>query len=493
MELSFEEAKSILATCPIGYYLGKGIKAELTRENATYANLAESSIHISYPNIMQAVRNSKDPDAVKVCRNLMYHEISHIILTPLDYKKGESEEIADALNIFEDERIETILNSFYMGTNFDEFKYQFNGVDPKNVPKPKDAREAFYNIVRFHSGKSMFVGEVSRIIKRYRDISRFSDSSDVYDYVAAVRSLYWNVKKYFKLEQSVNQQNQPKQQQNNPTPSLEQNEQPSKTEEEIKEEKDNEEIHENLIKSLGGRKAPEEMLKDFQEAVAKAFHKNDSALDEAIQKIFEDALRRKKNLSGNRYGYDGRIDPMRVANPNSRYKWFERDSDDRHGNGGDNIVLNLWVDCSSSFEDSEEIINDIIRSLINLEQREKRFTLNVISCSNGEKLLDRDKRFVKCDSWNWLTSNVFNIYKKVNSGYGASIQNLVVFDGSNGNASCEPNNAGFNHSNVFIISDTDNERRFRQYAPQAKKVFCHNGYAEILRDKVIETLKQMYR
>ena len=58
---------------------------------------------------------------------MLYHELSHVILTPRTIFVRRNEEERDIINIFEDERIETLLQKFYIKVDFKDFVKQFNG------------------------------------------------------------------------------------------------------------------------------------------------------------------------------------------------------------------------------------------------------------------------------------------------------------------------------------------------------------------------------
>ena len=108
MELSFARCEQILDTLPIGYYTGRriGISLDAQEETSFYSPM-EDKIIVSYPIIAhrakQMPEGANDEEAV---RSMLYHEVSHAILTPQKMRPQ------DDINIFEDERIESVLRNY---------------------------------------------------------------------------------------------------------------------------------------------------------------------------------------------------------------------------------------------------------------------------------------------------------------------------------------------------------------------------------------------
>ena len=115
MDVSFARVEQILKTLPIGYYCGRDIKVSLSKQDTTYYDFSNDCIRISYPMIQRSVKLLSDDSKIENdIRCLLYHEVSHAILTPSNIRKD------DFYNVFEDERIETILQDYYMRVDFKE-------------------------------------------------------------------------------------------------------------------------------------------------------------------------------------------------------------------------------------------------------------------------------------------------------------------------------------------------------------------------------------
>ena len=157
MEITYNNLKNILKTLPIGYYIGRNIPVTMEEySNMSYYNPAKDEIVIGYKLILDAYNKVehmyKVEDEESVIRGLLYHEVSHAMLTPdTKYLFSVRHNLQDIINIFEDERIETLLRKFYMNVNFKRNVVFLNNYD--GTKKPENARDAFYQAVRFRNNK----------------------------------------------------------------------------------------------------------------------------------------------------------------------------------------------------------------------------------------------------------------------------------------------------------------------------------------------------
>ena len=188
MIISYESVKHILDTLPIGYYLKRNIPVELSHGMDSYYNPIADKITIGYGLIEQAyekvIEGKYNVDTEEVIRGLLYHEISHVILTPNKLWDIGGSRNHHKINIFEDERIETVFAHRYMNTNFKKniiFLTNYDGTE-----EPQTAEQAFYHVVRYHHGKKEFVDRVAKIIKRYANINRSYGDEDLHKYAG-----YW--------------------------------------------------------------------------------------------------------------------------------------------------------------------------------------------------------------------------------------------------------------------------------------------------------------
>lgn len=231
MDVSFDYVNHILATLPIGYYLGRNIPVTLSEGQKSFYNPVADNITIGYAFIAEAFKKVTDGkynvDVEEVVRGLLYHEISHVVLTPDALWDASGFKHKRKVNIFEDERIETLLAKTYMNTNFKKNIIFLNSYD--GTTEPKSADDAFYHVVRYHHGKKQFVDRVAKIIRQYAHINKMYGTTlgreDYYkyhdtiqselrlieSYVNAILKLYEDIAKDFEEEQQ-NQQNNDDQQ-----------------------------------------------------------------------------------------------------------------------------------------------------------------------------------------------------------------------------------------------------------------------------------------
>ena len=178
------KTQDILATLPIAHYLRVStIKVNFDESTPTsYLDISTFEITISFRNIIDAINNSgkkeneiDDLFLEKTIRALLYHEVSHAILTPIHAKVRAEENhrkhnyIIDGtlLNIIEDERIETILKHYYHNVNFKE--------NIRNIcqfiKEPKNFKHFVFNAFRFRYSNYK-PNEVKAIVETFLEDSK---------------------------------------------------------------------------------------------------------------------------------------------------------------------------------------------------------------------------------------------------------------------------------------------------------------------------------
>jgi hypothetical protein len=99
----------------------------------------------------------------------------------------------DIINVFEDERMETLLANYYHDVDFKSNVYRFNGLEVGEIPTATNKFQQFYNLVRFRSGTPERLARVAEIIKDYNWLTRNTGwwgSDGCYLYYKAVMELY---------------------------------------------------------------------------------------------------------------------------------------------------------------------------------------------------------------------------------------------------------------------------------------------------------------
>ena len=494
--ITFNDAKKILDTLPIGYYLKTGncIGVELSYGAPTsYADLTDMKIVIAFHNIVKAM--PKHGDVEENIRCLLYHELSHIIATSESMlrvisvdtsirPKTIDENLAkDLVNIFEDERIETMFSKTYYGVNFKRFVFNINGLDYSNpvYPQPNAPIDIFYQAVRYHYGDPQFLDEIAELIREYALFhANWWSNVSLKDYGRRIFEMY--VKYCVKNNQKQNpdtqnpiSQNSDIKTTNTPSPDTQNT--------------DSQAPEQGNIDSL----IPDEIIAQASANVIDAFIKDyfsdfTSGLS-GVKEIVEKALRKYSNKSSAVNAYSGRINPRSIISNPQDYRWFTKKN-----NGGsqklfDKICLNIICDESGSFISSEDTMNGMFRALEQVEKDHPEFEFNLVTIGEGAQRKDKSSRKIECVSGSSLE------YKQVKAVLdslprsNATIKNLVLMDGKfslDGEVF-----SLFNSPNYKIVSDKQNERKLKEQAPLAKKYFCRK-YANEFKTILLQTLEETF-
>lgn len=517
--ITFNKVNEILKTLPVGYYLGGAIDCTLEDSDQSYHSPVENKIVIGYKQLPLGKLNEDDPEVENMVRCMLYHEVSHAMLTPKMSMTGY-------MNIFEDQRIETLLKGFYHRVNFEEFVRKVN--DHTKPETPKTADEYYYQIVRFGEGPQTFVNWRDRIISDWSTINSTSHGWKVSAYEQKVEELYDAIVKDF------NQFNQPQQNQSQTqgqesgmqsgNQSNSQTQTDNEKDEETKnptapqannnDSRDQEKVDGQIAKGalldpnrkVDAPNAPSAPRQNELEMKQQDVHQripqlvnfnNNAALKSQVKTIFENARKKKGMQAGALKTYSGKLNPKLINRPGKveTYKWWEKANQNSDSNRFAKIQLNLFCDVSGSFYQSEKKLNDLIASLIDLEKTNKDFSFNVVKVGWTVRL-DKDRQ-VKCEEGSCLKMNVIDIYKSLQTP-NTSIYNLVVFDGDiqEGILRWERDQrafGAFNHQNCIVISDPSNQEPLDRYAPNAKRVYTKGDYAAEFETNVLAALRLLVR
>lgn len=541
MNVSLGYCQDVLKTLPVGYYLGHPVATRLDPTgDSTYIELDCERITVSFSNIVNACKNAPDSyDRETVIRSLFYHEISHAIMTPskimdfLSYQHfrdsiirkfavkvpGSSRKNAklipnqfaippenmayimshlrDLVNIFEDERIETILCSYYMNVDFRRLVVLLNG-DPKAI-YDRDPMGRFFTIVRYRHGDPALVDKVQQLIKTYRRLYNESDSYACSNYVCDIVWLMHQVMQTMPRQSAQDktpeQSAQSKSQSNNPQESDSDTTQqtPRQSAQDEQQPLSDEEI-EQIVKTS------EQFKQDFEEVsntltIKSRFQERSTnpkaaAVEAKVNKILMSALNKQKNLSGGSHGYAGSIDPRAVANRD--YRWFAKKNQGSAVKRFNKVRFNLFVDSSGSFCSSQAAINALICALKKIESDNRDFSARVVHCGAGTQLTQPDDPYVECENNSVLDADTKAKYDSLQTPNATNV-NIVVFDGrmKGKDGSTAEAYGAFNHPNCVIVSDEENEQFINDYAPQAKSVIVSDNYADVFTDIVLSQVEKL--
>lgn len=508
MELNKMRVQEILNTLPIGYYTGRrvGVTLDETAETSYYSIMTDSIV-VSFPILKEIASHIESiSNEEQMVRSMLYHEVSHAIMTPTCLYPDKY------VNIMEDERIETVLRNYYHDVNFRKQLYDCYGGMP---PKATNTTEAFFNAVRFGLGPAAIQKEINSILNEYgpimRNTPRYSTSPCVREYEIAISNLLDMVKEYFGKDpeefqpKSGSSSTEAKDSENT---LKNQDKQPQDDEAQGDEAQDGEAQPQNasegenhdgkdaeMITPAHGRPTPELNTEELKAAI-EANLTRDFGLSEKERNELE-AFRRsaeiiisnfnKKNAGGNGMNtYSGVFNPRNVVR--NDYRYFERTASTNGNNKFGTCHLNLFIDRSGSFWDSQNIMNGILAVLTDIEKKNKNFKLDVYFINTKVKKCENvnERQFV-ASGGNDIPQDMPDILRKAQKQQTCNY-NIVLFDGD-ALSDCWVSNAekkkrfkSFDIKQTTLITDPDNEVYINGGFTTAKVVITKRYTSELIKN-----------
>lgn len=515
MEISKARAEQILATLPIGYYAGRRVHTSM-REGIpnSYYSLSEDCIVISYDQLKNAFDKVKDvKDIEGAVRNMIYHEVSHAILTS-EYLFKYNMRKKDVMNIFEDERIESVLRNYYHGVNFRKQLYDIVGVH-----KATNALNAFFNAVRFGLAPKKYLDKINNIIQTYSELNRTSSESEWYRYCENVSSLYDEIANDFgknpeqyqpskemeagsgtggfgegdvkggegqnesgkdirKILGSPNQgegEGEGKDQNGAETEEGQRSADPDTT-------MIGDPMH-GVMTTLRGIKNLFASGMDIKARLNGTYKKELTEFQRTAEVIINNF--NKKNNSGTGLStYTGVFNPRAVARDD--YRWCERSTSIQGNNRFGSCHLNLFIDCSGSFSSSQEIVNAMLAALSAIERKNRNFTMDVVFCGEGTYTCKNvGERKIVCRGGNNLPDNMKDTFLKLQKPNTCNY-NIVLFDGDafsdcyGNDDRCRHVFKTFDYKQTTLITDHDNVQYMKPEFTTAKVVVTNNYTTELI-------------
>ena len=214
------------------------------------------------------------------------------------------------------------------------------------------------------------------------------------------------------------------------------------------------------------------------------------SVESLVRKITLKAKARAENpdnMNGG-YGYSGTVNYSRIYQMKDvHYKIFNS------GSGDDvaptEFVINFYLDQSWSFINNQNVVNKMLRLLIDLENKLNkafRFTLTTINDCN-EKEVEGNRRQLRCDGGTGISPRLRRIFKK---NYNDESFNILLLDGR---AELEDRDLNYlDKKNVYICVDSTNAEYFNKFK-KADVDLVSSRYAEHLEEFIIQTLKKIDR
>lgn len=456
---------NILRTLPVGYYLGRRIEIELDEtEETSRINLLEQKIYISYKQLLTNYEYNNFEDMEEDVRSNFYHEIGHSLLSPISKKIIID---TDIFNIFEDQRIETLLSSFFMNVNFRNNLLRHYASN----------QEPFFRAVRLNLGKAEHVKEVYELIYKYSNL-RFTPSPiNTIKYQLDIKRLY---------DKIINQ-NEENTGGENCKLSIEENK-----------------IIEKDIQDLKRIITDKKYVKNiFNKCFETLFQYDNTNFRKKIENILIGRHQLKKNEPTCRRSHFGKIEPKLIKDSNNDYKWFIKNKNGKE-HYGSKVKLNIFLDKSGSTKSLETKFNSILHELYEVEKKVSYFSFDLIKIDTNFEISQKKDRIIVSEGGNSLSSVLQDIYHFVQTP-GAQNLNIVLFQGdattddiydkkqkkilkSNSREQKEMFRI-FNRKEVLIISDYSNQESIKEYCKNAKTVLTSN-YAEELENHILKFFAQ---
>lgn len=510
---TFIEIENILKTLPVGYYVGRNVPLKLTNENGSYYAPMDDEAYISYPMLNNAMTKIEgklnDENIERLTRTLTYHEISHAFITPKLLSMN------NIVNVFEDERIESICRNYYKNVDFKELLMLVNDWDGKTKPTHDTPFSVWYSLVRYHLGKPHFLIKVAALLKEYYTLHRFSGYWECDDYKAEIMTLYNEVEEDFlkdelekqkKAEEQARAADEEEQQNDNIGMSMNADDDNDAEESDesdcvgqSEEELSPEELREKQLEEQVNKMSDEELQEFFEnitkaadEEVKKLFKNSQIYVNQGVQeRLANIVLANKKVTKSNASAinaYSGVFDPRSVVRDD--YKWFVQQNRQGNVKQFSKIKLNLFVDNSCSFYLNETIVNQLLFALKKLEQQEPNFTFDLITMNTRFELKKKNERELHCSGGNDIPAYAEGIIKKVQDRQSMNY-NIVLFDGnalSNSTEGCSGKQFKcFNMPNTVMILENSNRKYAETYCKNIKRIYTYR-YAVELIDQVCVAL-----
>lgn len=537
MDVSYIQVNEIFKTLPIGYYLGRNIDCSLSETvNSSFFAPEKDCIIISYPMIRQAlyrVEGSKD-EVEELVRSILYHEISHVILTPKSFAHG----MEDYHNIVEDERIETIFRKYYMNTNFRKTVKLVNNYDGH---EPTSADEAFYMLVRFRVGTDEWLKRLKELICNYAYINAEYDY-DIDPYKMKITDFYWDFRDWWNANKNSTDNSEEKGTDNkgeinntnynntsyqnsseSNNSSMDSNMDSNKEDKEDNNQDNNQDTKtvQNSKNSGTGNNDLEnsdsegadsakngednnesESMKDMEDDIYDSLPESD-VIKKAIRQVinqfhnenltskFAEIINRKlkenKNKGAAINSYSGKLDKRSVGTRDD-YKWWITSNREGNIRAFSNVHFNLFIDNSGSFHFNDNTVNTLIKSLDKISKSTPKFTFDVITINTRVREWKNHDNLFKSSGGNCLHDNIALVIKR-HKKLNANTYNIVLFDGDAHTddyefsasipASVEPFRH-FNLSNTIIISDYENKKYIHKCITKARVIYTDNYCEELI-------------
>ena len=494
MQLTLDQLQHYADELPIGYYANSRVVVKID-ENAptSYFTPSTREIYISLNGVNDSLAKVKDSaeNAEVAVRAHLYHELSHALLTPRELQ------VTDIINIFEDERIETLLKNYYKKVNF---RNNIIALCDYNGEKPTTADEVFFYAVRFRATTKEINEKINALIAKHKGLNWNSDvwnSTYIYD----INNLYneitnaplpndeeWEQMKanspiFNQGGEGVNGDIPQEFMQGNGGEQGEGNSAQGKG----TQTKDSESGEEIEGEGNGGHGAGRGI---FESALDQAYEQSiDTDFYREVESILLNFKKRNQKGGSAMQSYGGVFNPRNCGRDD--YRYFDRKATVNGTNPYGSVHLNLFIDDSGSFNPNAKRANKVIGTLCELERKYPFFTVDFALCGDKVTRVEKKDAFVNAHDGTSIQSGAINIVKSMQKK-NTYVYNIVLYDGwahypSSFKHCYEP----WDMPNATLILD-DSCAPYAKNCESAKVIISRN-YLPTLTKNIIKTLQTAFR
>ena len=505
MSISYLEVKKVFDTLPVGYYIGRDVKRELSEsENGSYYDPMNDKITISFPFIKERLNKSERTDIENDIRTLLYHEVSHAFLTPKTLmdtfrrqarRSGYNElmigmSFNDIINIFEDERIERIFDNYFYGVNFRKYCERVN--DWKGISHPSNIQEAWFDFIRFRTTVKRcekLLPQIDEIIKINNTLTNWSNDIKLCNYCSYVWKLFIDFLVKWKEEDKTNKEKN----ESDTTSESRKTKKGDSSSSEKEEKTETKEGGSEITNNSDDGENPIISSKELQEIIKNISEQYiDKNIIDVFMLLFNKNSKVTKKNSAAINAYSGVFDPRSTIRDD--YKFFLQSNRVGHQKAFSKMKLNLFIDRSGSFANSVPMVNKIIYALQKIEKINPDFEFDVVTIGMDERLLPKNNRIFDANGGNAITPALKKIYNSLQNSKYQTI-NILLFDG-NCHTDCEFEDCEslsvFNNKKSVVISEASNKCAFDKFIPSVKVNYCKNFVNELFKS-IITALQIVLR
>lgn len=196
------------------------------------------------------------------------------------------------------------------------------------------------------------------------------------------------------------------------------------------------------------------------------------------------------------YGYSGKFSAKKYCSDyNETCRWFEKKAQTgKAARQSKEKILNIFLDNSGSFCNNDYEVNRLMKTLQDLEGKNKGFKFNLVTIKNTLQEKKGDERLSCSSGGTDIKEDELKALIQNNRDYTKSnAVNIILFDGLINTMDIYNLAQFFNNNKTIVITECSNEDNFKRLFTSAKKIIVENSnYAKRLAENVYSALDVLY-